>query len=137
VTLQEHAPPRGDLSTVTSTARCSPLRSDAARVLAVFLTFGAGAVLSWEAFGSWEGSSFFYPAAGVTAAAMMLSRRTLWPWIAVAVIVAEILVDTLYGSPMWVSAGFAMANVVEPLIGATLVLASDAGISRIFWRAPA
>jgi integral membrane sensor domain MASE1 len=123
VTLQEHAPPRGDLSTVTSTARCSPLRSDAARVLAVFLTFGAGAVLSWEAFGSWEGSSFFYPAAGVTAAAMMLSRRTLWPWIAVAVIVAEILVDTLYGSPMWVSAGFAMANVVEPLIGATLVLA--------------
>lgn len=93
------------------------------RVLAVFIAFTVFAVLSWLSFGSWEGPSFFYPAAGVTAAAMMLSRRSLWPWFAVAVIAAEVLVDAFYASPLWVSAGFAVANVVEPVIGASLVLA--------------
>lgn len=92
-------------------------------VIAVFAAFATGAVLSWESFGSSEGPSFFYPAAGVTAATMMLTRRALWPWIAVAVVAAEILVDTLYGNPLWVSSGFAVANVVEPVIGASLTLA--------------
>lgn len=96
---------------------------DASVIAAVFLAFGAGALLSWESFGSWEGPSFFYPSAGVTAAAMMLNRRHLWPWIALAVVAAEVLVDTVYASPLWISAGFAVANVVEPLVGASLVLA--------------
>lgn len=96
---------------------------DAGRVLAVFLAFAGLAMLAWESFGSWGGPSFFYPAAGVTAGAMMVSRRALWPAIAAAVVAAEVLVDTIYGSPMWVSAGFAAANVVEPLVGASLVLA--------------
>lgn len=103
--------------------RPNNLPGDALRVIAVFLAFATFAVLSWESFGSWEGPAFFYPAAGVTAAAMMLSRRALWPWIAVAIVAAEMLVDTRYGSPWWVSAGFATANVVEPIIGASLVLA--------------
>ena len=98
------------------------VRSDAGRVLAVFLAFAAGAVLSWESFGSWGGPSFFYPGAGVTVAAMKLSRRSLWPWIAAAVVAAEILVDTVYGSPLGASAGFAAANVVEPFVGASVVL---------------
>lgn len=89
----------------------------------VFLAFLAGAVLSWESFGSDVGPSFFYPAAGVTVAAMMLSRRALWPAVVAAVIAAEILVDTSYGNPLALAAGFAAANVVEPLIGASIVLA--------------
>lgn len=93
------------------------------RVAAVFFAFTGFAVLSWLSFGSWEGPSFFYPAAGVTAAAMMLSRRSLWPWFAAAVFAAEVLVDSFYKSPLWVSAGFAAANVVEPIIAASLVLA--------------
>lgn len=92
-------------------------------VLFVFLAFGTFAVLSWESFGSDGGPSFFYPAAGVTVAAMMLSRRVVWPWICLAVVVAEILVDTHYGSTLRVAVQFAAANVVEPLIGASLVLA--------------
>jgi integral membrane sensor domain MASE1 len=126
VTVQELAPTGADVSQVTIEAgpeRRESLRSDAGRVLAVFLAFAVCAVLSWESFDSWEGPSFFYPAAGVTAAAMMLSRRTLWPWFAVAVVAAEMLVDTIYGNPLWVSAGFSVANVVEPIIGASLVLA--------------
>ena len=104
-------------------ARSTRLRKDVTVIVAVFLGFSAGAVLSWESFGSWGGPSFFYPAAGVTAGAMMLSRRALWPAIALAVAVAEIVVDTLYGGSLDVSVGFAVANVVEPTIGASLVLA--------------
>ena len=94
---------------------------------AVFLAFAAGAVLSWESFGSSGGPSFFYPAAGVTAAAILLTRRALWPWIAVAVVAAELAVDTLYGSPPWVSLSFAAANVVEPVVGASWVLSRCGG----------
>ncbi len=79
-------------------------------------------MLSWESFGSTVGPSFFYPSAGVTAAAMILSRRALWPAISAAAIAAELLVDTLYGNPMALSVGFAASNVVEPLVGATIVL---------------
>lgn len=104
--------------------RRSRLRADNIGLFAVvFLAFAAGAVLSWEAFGSETGPSFFYPAAGVTAAAMMLSRRALWPGIAAAVIAAELLVDTYYGSPLRMAAGFSAANVMEPLVGASIVLA--------------
>ena len=116
-------PVADDLRAVTPTATWPQLRADLIRVLAVFVTFAAFAVLSWESFGSLEGSSYFYPAAGVTVATMMISRRGSWPAIALAVIAAEMLVDSLYGSPLWVSAGFAIANVVEPVIGASLVLA--------------
>lgn len=126
VTLREQAPSGPDLRAVTPepTPRLrSPLRSDATRVLAVFLAFTIGAVLSWESFGSMEGPSFFYPSAGVTAAALMLSRRALWPAMAGAVIAAELLVDSIYGNPMALSVAFAASNVVEPVIGASLVLA--------------
>jgi len=89
----------------------------------VFLAFAAGAVLSWESFGSSVGPSFFYPSAGVTVAAMILSRRALWPAVIAAVVAGEVIVDMFYGTPAAVSFGFAAANVVEPLIGASLTLA--------------
>jgi len=92
-------------------------------VLAVFLAFTAGAVASWESFGSTAGPSFFYPSAGVTAAALMLTRRALWPGIIAAVVAAELLVDTLYGNPLPLSVAFAVSNAVEPLVGASIVLA--------------
>jgi serine phosphatase RsbU (regulator of sigma subunit)/integral membrane sensor domain MASE1 len=108
--------------------RGSRLLIDNIRMFAVvFLAFGAGAVLSWESFGSEAGPSFFYPAAGVTAAAMMLSRRTVWPGIVVAVIAAEVVVDTYFGNSLGMATGFAIANVVEPLVGASVVIAWCAG----------
>lgn len=90
--------------------------------VAVFLGFAAFAAMSWKWFGAWEGPSFFYPAAGVASAALMLSRPARWPWLLVAVVAAELSVDALFPNPVWVSAGFVAANVVEPVIGATLVL---------------
>ena len=103
--------------------RSGPRVRSAVVVLAVFLAFTAGAVASWESFGSTVGPSFFYPSAGVTVAALMLTRRSLWPAIAVAVVAAELLVDTLYGNPVGLSVAFAFSNVVEPVVGASIVLA--------------
>ncbi len=86
----------------------------------VFLLYGAGAVLSWEAFGATVGPAFF-PPAGLTVAALILSRRSLWPAVTVAVLLAEFLVDLGYGDAPAEIIGYAIANAVEPLVGASLV----------------
>lgn len=93
----------------------------------VFLAFVAGAVLAWKSFGSAVGPAYFYPSAGVTVAAMILTRRSVWPGIVAAIVVGEILVDVYFGSAAAVGFGYAMANVAEPLIGASLVLAWCSG----------
>ncbi len=80
------------------------------------------AVASWQSFGAGLGPAFF-PAAGVTAAALLLNRRSRWPAVVVAVLLAEGLIDLWFGEPFPAVLGYLAANVVEPVIGATLVLA--------------
>ena len=92
-------------------------------VAAVFLAYAVFAVFAWESFDATLGPAFFYPSAGITVAAFILSHRAVWPGIAGAVIVAELAVDALYGNPLGLSIAYAMSNVVEPLVGASLVLA--------------
>jgi integral membrane sensor domain MASE1 len=60
----------------------------------VALPFLAGSVLSWQTFGAGIGPAFF-PPAGVTVAAMLLNRRSLWPVIVAAIVVAELAVEVL------------------------------------------
>lgn len=86
----------------------------------VALAYIAGAVLSWQTFGAEIGPAFF-PAAGVTVAAMLLNRRSRWPVIVAAVFLAEFAVDLRYDFNWAAAAGFALANTVEPVVGATLV----------------
>jgi integral membrane sensor domain MASE1 len=88
----------------------------------VTLAYLVGAVFSWQTFGAGVGPAFF-PAAGVTVAAMLLSRRSLWPVIVAAIVLAEVAVDLRYGVGWAGALGFAAANSVEPLVGASLVLA--------------
>jgi integral membrane sensor domain MASE1 len=88
----------------------------------VALPYLAGSVLSWQTFGAGIGPAFF-PPAGVTVAAMLLNRRALWPVIVAAIVVAELAVDMRYGAALGTSIGFAVANSVEPLVGASLVRA--------------
>ncbi|QEN15264.1 SpoIIE family protein phosphatase [Mycolicibacterium sp. ELW1] len=88
----------------------------------VALPYLAGSVLSWQTFGAGIGPAFF-PPAGVTVAAMLLTRRTMWPVIVAAIVVAELAVDLRYGLSWPAAVGFAAANSVEPLVGASLVLA--------------
>jgi signal transduction histidine kinase len=63
----------------------------------------------------------FFPSAGLGIAAMMLTRPRIWPlWIA-AIAVAEIAVNLQNGDALWLALGFALANTLEPVVGATLV----------------
>ena len=86
------------------------------------LTYLVGAVLSWQSFGAGLGPAFF-PPAGVTVAAMLLTPRSRWPVIVAAIVAVELAVDLFYDVNVGAAAGFALANSVEPVIGASLVLA--------------
>lgn len=109
---------------VSSTVPASAFWGDTNGLFAVvFLAYALGAILSWASFGSSVGPAFFYPSAGVTVSVMLLSRRTLWPAVIAAILTAELIVDTYYGNAFWQAAGFGVANVVEPLVGASMVLA--------------
>lgn len=114
----------GSAGAVDRTPSTSAFWGDLTGVFAVvFLGYAAGAVLSWSSFGSAIGPAFFYPSAGMTVAAMLLTRRAIWPAIVAAIVVGEVIVDTFYGNDVVLAAGFATANVIEPLVGASLVLA--------------
>lgn len=88
----------------------------------VVLAYMGGAVLSWLSFGSDLGPASFYPSAGVTLAAMLLSRRVLWPAVAAAILVGEAAVDTYFGEDIWQSLGYGVANVVEPVFSASVLV---------------
>jgi len=89
----------------------------------VFLGYTAGAVLSLKAFGASELGPAFFPSAGITAAAMISTRRTRWPAVVAAIVLAESVVDLYAADAPGAVVGYALANAVEPLIGATLALA--------------
>jgi len=100
----------------------------------VFSAYLLGAWLAWKSFGSAVGPAFFYPSAGVTVAAMILTKRSRWPSVIVAIILGEGLVDVYFGNPPTVAAGYALANVVEPLIGASLTLRWCRGVPDLRHR---
>ena len=106
----------------TRASRRESWRSASGLFACVALTYLAGAVLSWQSFGAGVGPAFF-PPAGVTVAAMLLTPRSRWPVIVIAIVVAELAVDLHYGVGVRAASGFALANSVEPMVGASLVLA--------------
>lgn len=97
-------------------------RKSAGLFLLVFACYAVGAVLPLKAFGASELGPAFFPAAGVTVSALLLNPRTRWPAVIAAVVAAETMVDVAEGYSPWAIAGYALANSVEPLVGATLVL---------------
>lgn len=86
----------------------------------VFAAYLAGAVASAWAFGSTTASAFFAPG-GITVAALLLTRRALWPVIVAALVAAELLADRVSGLNWAISAGFALGNAAEAVVGAALV----------------
>lgn len=95
---------------------------------AVFLSYSAGAQLSLNAFGASELGPAFFPSAGVTVAAMLMTPRTRWPAVVSAIVLAEGMVDLLAGYEPSAIAGYILANSLEPLLGASLVLAWCGGV---------
>lgn len=105
-----------------------PLSARPIRLFAVvFVAYAVGAWFSWQAFGTATTAAFF-PPAGVTVAAMLLTRRALWPVIAAAIVFGELLIDLSNGFTVPFAAGLALGNVVEPLVGASLVRAGCGGV---------
>ena len=98
------------------------LRSATGLVAVVLVGYSVAAVMSWLWFGPDVGPAFF-PAAGITTAAMLLTRRALWPAVVAAVLLAETVVDLYFGEPLVSALGYAAANAIEPVVGAALVLA--------------
>jgi integral membrane sensor domain MASE1 len=95
-------------------------RSASALFAGVGVVYLLGAVLSRHSVGAEVGPALF-PPAGLSVAAMLLSRRSRWPVIAAAIVAAEFAVDPYYGAGVLAASGFALSRSVEPLIGASLV----------------
>ncbi len=108
-------------------------RSATALFAFVALAYSAGAVLSWQSFGA-EMAPAFFPPAGVTVAAMLLTPRSRWPVIVIAITAAELAVDLYYGVGVGAALGFGLANSAEPVVGASLVLAWCKGVPDLRTR---
>jgi integral membrane sensor domain MASE1 len=98
---------------------------DVVAVAALVAAYTAGTTVAYLLFQVSEIGPAFFPSAGVTLAALVLARRSLWPALLVAAAVTEIVVDRSQGYDWAVSVGFALANTVEPLVGAGLLLGRD------------
>lgn len=98
-------------------------RSGAGRTVGLFVlltgAYMVGAELAWHHFSS--GLSFGYPPSGVDVAVLLLIARRRWPVVIAAIVVGEVGVDLQHGLALWVTLGSALANVVEPVTGASLV----------------
>ena len=93
-------------------------------VLLVLLVAGGYAIGSELAF-SWfnaDGlSASFFPAAGVTLAALLLVTPRQWPLVLAAAGLAELLLDLSHEIEVLATVGYVVANLAQPLVGALLV----------------
>jgi integral membrane sensor domain MASE1 len=105
--------------------------------VAVLVGYGLLATASYELFGAVDIGVTFFPPAGLTFAALIVLPRRLWWTVAAAIVVAEITVNVSQGNPLGWSASWAAVNLIEPLVGASVVrhLASDVEYDGEFVRA--
>lgn len=68
------------------------------------------------------GGTAFFPSAGLSLSFLLLTPRRTWPlWLSV-IGVTELIVDLEHSQPLGVAVGFAVANMVEPLVGASTLI---------------
>jgi len=92
-----------------------------AMVAAFAALYTAGALVTYWYLTPAGASASFFPPAGLTLAVLLIAPRRTWPvWLA-TVAATEITIDLFRHSSVFMSVGFATANVVEPLIGASIV----------------
>ena len=68
-----------------------------------------------------QNGAAFWPAAGITVAALLLVPTRHWWMVAGAVLVSESALNLVNGLPLLPAMGWGIANAVEPLVGAGLV----------------
>ncbi|WP_117214450.1 SpoIIE family protein phosphatase [Allorhizocola rhizosphaerae] len=96
-------------------------------VAVVAAAYALGSGCAWLLFNASASGAVFFPPAGVTVAALLLTTRRHWVWVLGAAGVVEFVVDVWQGLAPLVAAGYVATNVVEPLIGAILVRRFVAG----------
>lgn len=98
-------------------------RSATGRAAALFVVIAAvyavGAELAWHHFSS--GLAFGYPPSGVDVAVLLLLAWRRWPVVIAAIVVSETSVDLQHHLTLAVALVSALANVVEPVAGASFV----------------
>jgi serine phosphatase RsbU (regulator of sigma subunit)/integral membrane sensor domain MASE1 len=98
-------------------------RSTAGRAAGLFaliaVAYVVGAELAWHHFSS--GLAFGYPPSGVDVAALIVLPRRRWPIVIAAIVVSEVGVDLQHHLTLAVALASALANVVEPVTGASVV----------------
>ena len=92
------------------------------RVLTVTALYFTLAELSYLVSHSVSLGVSLFPAAGVSVIALLMTPRCAWWAILAGVALAEVSLDTLHHSPLLVIVGFALANALEPLLAASLIL---------------
>ena len=76
----------------------------------------------------------FFPAAGVTVAALLLVPRRWWPIVLAATFASELAADLILGEVAVTAIGSALANTAEPVLGAVVVLHAVGGCPRLSHR---
>src|SRR5215470_12999596 len=121
VLLAAARPPSGAVAFPATVERWA--RSAAGRGVGLFAVIAGayvvGAELAWHHFSS--GLAFGYPPSGVDVAALLLVARRRWPVVIAAMVVCEVGVDLQHHLTLAVALGVALANVVEPVTGASFV----------------
>ncbi|MGF1647078.1 MAG: putative bifunctional diguanylate cyclase/phosphodiesterase [Kineosporiaceae bacterium] len=77
------------------------------------------------------GTPAFFPAAGLTLGALLLSPPRLWPVLLGLVVAAETGLDLAHGLPLATSLHLGLANAVEPLVTAGLIRRWGGGQVRL------
>jgi serine phosphatase RsbU (regulator of sigma subunit)/integral membrane sensor domain MASE1 len=98
-----------------------PIAGAALLFLTVGLCYAGGATTTFLWFNALGEIAVFFPPAGVTLAALVLTPVRLWPVVLAAAATAEVVVDGVHDISLDTSLGYALANTVEPLLGATLL----------------
>lgn len=85
--------------------------------------YALGSQLAFTWFGADGVSASFFPAAGITFAALVLVAKRQWWVVLAAAGVAEFSVDVWHDIGGAASAGYVLANLTQPVVGALLFLA--------------
>jgi integral membrane sensor domain MASE1 len=90
-------------------------------LILVALGYAAGSLVAFVLFEASTAGAVLFPPAGVSLAALVLTRPRQWPWVLATVAVTEVVLDLSQGQSLDVVWGFALANTLEPLVSATLL----------------
>jgi len=93
----------------------------AATAVGLAVLYALGALLPFSYLASPAAGAAFFPPAGLTLSILVLTPRSRWPIWLTAVAAAECFVDLTHGQSLAAALGFALANTMEPLVGASLM----------------